>query len=364
MEQAIKEKYVVSTFMTYFLVYSSLKGVGILGFQNIIAQYVEQDVWISVLITGLITHIIIWMIYKMLNPSKDVLQIHQFCLGTFLGGIMSCLLILYFILISMAGIRSYIGVIQLWVFPYQTRELALLLILIIYYIVSGGFRVLTGLSFIGVIVVSGLFLLLIFPFQYIHANNLLPVFNHSFSDLLYASKKASLLFVGFETILIYFPFIKDAQKSNKWAHLAILNQTFVEVLVSLVTIMYFSQGQLLVTDMATLSMTRIIELPFLERFEFIFIFMFLLVIIPTICIPIWSCTRILKKMMHIKPKISLPFILLIIFITSILIDERVELEFLNDFRSEISFYFVYGYIPLLFILFFIKKKVVKVKQDT
>ncbi|WP_372663765.1 GerAB/ArcD/ProY family transporter [Cohnella sp.] len=359
MEQTIKEKYLVSTFMTFFLIYSSLKGVSILNFQRIIAKYAEQDAWLSVIITGLSVHIIIWMIYKMLSPSKDILQIHHFCLGKLFGGILSCLLSVYFILISTMVFRTYIGILQLWVFPYPTWELALIMIAIIYYIVSGGFRVLVGLSFIGVIVAGGLLLLLLFPLRHAHLNNLLPVFNHSLSEIIQSSKSASFLFVGFETLLIYLPFIRDPQKSKKWAHFALLCYILSSLLISIVTILFFSQGQLLVTLWPTLSMTKIIEMPFVERFELIFISMWLLVIIPSICIPIWSSTRILKKTIHIKPNITLPFLLAIIFITTILIDERVELDALNDFISEISFYFVYGYIPLIFILFFIKKKVVK-----
>lgn len=345
--------------MIFFLIYSSLKGVGVLSFQRIIAKYAEQDAWISVIITGLSIHIIIWMIYKMLSPSKDILQIHQFCFGKLFGGILSCLLIVYFILLSTTELRTYIGILQLWVYPYQTWEIGLLLVVVIYYIVSGGFRVLTGLCFFGFVVGSILVLLLFYPLKHAEVNNLLPVFNHSFIDILKSSKSASFLFVGFETLLIYLPFIKDPQKSKKWAHLALLYTTFVYLLISIVTILYFSQGQLLLTLWPTLTMTRIIEMPMLERFEYIFIFTWLLVIIPAICIPIWSCTRILKKMINIKPKISLLFILTIIIIISILIDERLELEALGDLRSEISFYFIYGYIPILFILFLIKGKLIK-----
>ncbi len=359
MQQDIKKKYLISTFMIFFLISSSQKGITFLSFQRDIAKYAEHDAWLSVIITGLSIHIIVWMIYKMLSPSKDVLQIHQFCFGKVFGGILSCFLIVYFILISTTVLRTYIEILQVWVYPYQTWEIGLLLIVMIYYIVIGGFRVLTGISFLTFVVLIFLLLLLFFPLKHAEVNNLLPVFNHSFIDILKSSKSASSTFVGFETLLIYLPFIMDPQKSKKWAHLALLFTTFKVLLISIVAILYFSQGQLLQTLWPGLTMTKIVEMPFIERIEFIFIFFWLLEIIPAVCIPIWSCTRILKNMMHIKPKISLSFILIIIYIASIVIDERLELVALGSFRSEISFYFVYGYIPLLFILFLIKGKLGK-----
>lgn len=353
----IDEKYLVSTFYVFFLIHASQTGIGMLNFQRVVAQYTEQDAWISVIIMGLSTHLIVWMIYKMLLPSYDILAIHDLCLGRILGKVISTGLVLYFLLLFVVVFRTYIEIIQLWIFPWiSTWELGLFIGFIIYYFVSGGFRILTGLAFFGVVLPSILFFTLYFPLRYAHLDNLIPILNHSFIDILKSSKSASLVFVGFETLVVYLPYIKNPEKSKKWAHIALLYTTFLYVVITLVTLVYYSQGQLQETLWPTISMAKIIELPFIERFEYIFIFTWFLVILPTVCIPIWSCTRLLKKMYKMRPKLSLPCLMIFIYIVSICIENRAMVDTLGNLTNEISFYFVFLYIPALFFLFSIRRR--------
>jgi uncharacterized membrane protein YobD (UPF0266 family) len=63
----------------------------------------------------------------------------------------------------------------------------------------------------------------------------MPVFNHSILEIAQSSKASSLIFIGFESLLIYFPFIKHPSKSAKWAHGALAFTTFIYLLVTLIT---------------------------------------------------------------------------------------------------------------------------------
>ncbi|MGM0835438.1 MAG: GerAB/ArcD/ProY family transporter [Bacillota bacterium] len=359
MNKPVKEQYLVTSFFVFFLIHSSQTGIGMLGFQQSIVEGAGQDAWISVLLTGLSVHVIIWMIYKMLtNPTKDVLALHTYCFGKMIGNVLSILLVLYFFILATTVVRVYLEILQVWVFPeIKTWELGLLLIFIIYYIVSGGFRVITGFSFLGVLLPSILLFTFYYPIKYSQYNYLLPVFNHSISEILKSSKASTIVFIGFEAILIYFPFIKHPEKSFKWANLAALYTTILYVAVTIVTILFFSHGHLRHTLWPTLVMTKIIEMPFIERFEFSFIFFWLLVIIPTICIPIWSCTRILKQLTNIKPRLLLLVLTFIILVASILIDDQSKVALLSSVVSDIGFYFVYVYIPLLYIAYMLKTKI-------
>ncbi|WP_078378780.1 GerAB/ArcD/ProY family transporter [Sutcliffiella halmapala] len=358
MKKPVQEQYLVSSFFVFFLIHSSQKGIGMLNFQQTAIKYAGQDAWISILLTGLSVHVILWMLYKMLsNPTKDVMEIHRFCFGTYIGNALSIILVVYFLILSTAVVRIYIEILQVWVFPtIKTWELGIVLICLIYYIVSGGFRVITGFSFFGVVIPTILLFTLYYPFRHSQFNYLLPVFNHSFIDIIKSSKVSSIIFIGFEAILVYFPFIKNPKKSFIWSNMAALYTTILYLFVIISSILYFSQGQLEHTIWPTLTMTKIIEIPFIERFEFIFIFIWLLVIIPTTCIPIWCCTRILKKVANIKPRISLVGLLSIILISSILFDDRTKIDFLSASVSEIGLYFVFVYIPCLFLIYMIQTK--------
>ncbi|WP_258171409.1 spore germination protein [Paenibacillus sp. R14(2021)] len=362
----VKENYLVSGFLVFFLVHASLVGVGALSFQHFIFAFAGNDAWISVLLTGLSLHVIIWMIFKMLgNPAKDVIDLHRILFGKFLGSAVSLVLVGYFFILALTVFRGYIEIIQIWIFPnFRTWELAFLLVCLLYYTVSGGFRVLVGYSFFGVIFSFLLPLLLYFNIKYGHFINVLPMFNHSIQDLLASSKYSGILFMGFESLLLYFPFIKAPEKNVKWAHLGLFIITLKYSVLIFVTFMYFSPGLLMHTYWPTLVMLKVIEFSFIERIEFIFICIWLMIIIPMLCLSIWSCTRIIKRMTNLKPTWSLFLILIAIFLASLPINDHDKINWLGKNVAEIGFYFVYAYIPLLFILYLVRSKIPKEKSKT
>ncbi|MEC0270976.1 GerAB/ArcD/ProY family transporter [Paenibacillus anseongense] len=358
MQNSVKENYLISGFFTFFLFYASQSGIGGLGSSNILFKDAEQDAWISVLILGLSLHLIVWMIYKMLgNPAKDVVDLHQMIFGRFLGNAISLLLIGYYFIIAMNGIRTYIDIVQVWIFPnISTWKLAAVFIFLIYYLVSGGFRVLTGLTLFSMVISLLLFLLVYYPLALGNLTYLMPVWNHSVSDLLQSSKASFGIFSGFEALLVYFPFIKSVEKQAKWAHLGLLLNTLQFAIVTVAILLYFSLGLLKNTLYPPLVITKIIEFEFVERIEFIFIFCWLIILIPSLCLSIWSCTRIMKRVTHLNPRISLIVLLITFFIATVQFNEKIKVDELFNFAITIGFYFVFAYIPLLFILYVIRSK--------
>jgi hypothetical protein len=104
-------------------------------------------------------------------------------------------------------------------------------------------------------------------------------------------------------------------------------------------------------------MWKIVKLPFIERFEYIGIANWLLIILPNVCITIWCSSQIIKKVFSIKMKKSVPIIALICLIVTNLIDTREHINAMTDLTSKVGFYFNFVYIPLLFVIMMIKKKV-------
>jgi spore germination protein (amino acid permease) len=355
----IKEQYLVSTFFTFFLVHSSQTGLAMLSFQSDISKKAQQDAWISVLLTGIAIHFIIWLIYKILDEKHpDLIAIHHFCFGKLIGNCLSFSALLYFLLSALTVFWGYIEIIQVWVYPtLKTWQLGIVLALLIYYLVSGGFRLLTGFSFWGVVFPSFLLILIYFPLKYAKTPiTLLPILNHSIGDILLSAKASTLLFLGFEWILIYYPFIKDANKSQKWAQFGTLYSTVLYLTITLISFIFYNQEALQHTPWPTLKMVKVVQFPFVERFEYFFIFIWLLVIISPLCISIWACTRITRRITRIPPKISLLIFLIILVTATTFSQDFRSVEIISSITSEIGFYFIYMYIPLLFLIKFIKEK--------
>jgi hypothetical protein len=218
-----------------------------------------------------------------------------------------------------------------------------------YYVIKGGFRSVTGMCFWGVIIPIFVLFFLVFPMKYAHVRNILPIFTHSPADILYSAKASALEFLGFEAILIFYPLIKKGKSLHKWAHGGIAFTTILYVVLAIVSLMYYSQGQLHHTIWPTLTMLKIIKVPFIQRFEYIIIFIWFLIILPNLCLTIWSSCRISKYSFHIPFNITLPLFIATIFVSSLFFTNRESINTLNTVLSQAGLYIVYAYIPILFL---------------
>ncbi|MFP7299671.1 GerAB/ArcD/ProY family transporter [Neobacillus niacini] len=359
MNSNVPEKRKISPFLLFFLIHSMQVGVGILGFQRIIAESAGYDAWMSIILTGLMVHIILWMMFKMLKIADgDLTSIHTFVFGKKVGKILSSIFILYFCLFSVTVLRSYIEIVQVWMFPeLETFWFAFAFLLLVIYITYGGFRTVTGIAFFSVILPFYIALLFVIIIPYSDYTNLLPIFDHSVKELLLASRDMSFTVIGFETLLFYYPFIQKPEKSEKWAHFGALFTTLFYTYLAVLAYGYFSEAQLQKNVWPTLAMWKVITLPFVERFEYIGIANWSLVILPNICICVWCASRLTKQLTSIRQKTSVPFIAILCLIATSLISTREQINILTDTTAKVGFYFNIIYVPLLFCGTLIAKKV-------
>ncbi|TFB15069.1 hypothetical protein E3U55_12515 [Filobacillus milosensis] len=121
-------------------------------------------------------------------------------------------------------------------------------------------------------------------------------------------------------------------------------------LLMLLSLSYYSETQLNRTVWATLNMWKIFEMPFIERFEYIGISTWVLVILPNICLVFWASSRGLRQLLLVCQKKSLMFILIVSFLTCIILEKREEINAFLNAVSNIGFYLITIYVPILFIL--------------
>ena len=136
-----------------FLIFSNVIGIGILNFQREIAKDAGYDAWLSIILTSISIHMAIWLIYKILEAvNNDIIFINQYCFGKWIGWLFNCLLLFIFSL-AIIVYRVYIEVVQVWMFPLMnTWQIGLVFLILIYYIVSSGFRVIAGICFWGTVI--------------------------------------------------------------------------------------------------------------------------------------------------------------------------------------------------------------------
>lgn len=363
MQSTVEERFQVSPYLVFFLIHSIQIGVGILTFQSVIVKWAGNDAWISILLSGGIIHVLVWMMYHVLNKEKtDLIAINQKIFGKWVGNGLNLVILSYFFAISIVVIRVYFEVIQVWMFPrISLWSLCIIFLPLLYYIVEGGFRVVTGICFFGVVLPLYLILTLLFPLEFAHFENLLPIYHHSIKDILLSTKGMAVSYLGFSTLFIYYPFIKDPRKSQKWAHFGVAFSIFLYFTTYLVTILFYSEEQLLTNLWPTLGLWKIMKMPFVERFEYIGISSWALVILPNITLALWSFTRGVKRIFSYKQRRILLISLLLAMGILPFIKGHNQIQQLSEWLSYVGYFIMGGYIPFVFISHFIYSKVKKNK---
>ncbi len=96
MKLNVPENRKIAPFYIFYIVTSAQIGMGVLGFQRIIAKDAGADGWISVIVGGIIIQILMFMIYQILNKvNGDWYDIHAYIFGEKLSKVFSLLLVIY-----------------------------------------------------------------------------------------------------------------------------------------------------------------------------------------------------------------------------------------------------------------------------
>ncbi|PCK21245.1 amino acid transporter [Bacillus pumilus] len=304
----------------------------------------------------------IFLIYFMFKnaPTDEFSDITQSVFGKWIGQFINILYILYFSSLSLTVLIHYMDVIHVWLFKEMPGLLfAAVLLLLVYYIHTGGFRTIAGWAFFGIILTYWMTFICFYVMQYSHIRYMLPMFDHSFFEVMAGVKDASLTMFGFETLLVYYPFIKHAKTSQTFAHMGALFTTCLNLLVFLVSIAYYSSAQLKLTKWPTLTLTSIVKLPFIQRFEFIEVSLWLLLIVPNIAIPLWAASRMAKQVFQTSQRMTLIVLSILILVMFSFFIGATSFEAFNKWVEYSGYILVYGLIVCMIIGLMLKKRWVK-----
>lgn len=357
----IEESKQVSPFFSFYILVGMQVAVGILGFQRILTQHAGQDAWIAVLLSGLSIHVLLWFSYRILNKGKsDLVAIQKDLFGPFIGTLVNSYFIVYFSLFVLVVLRTYIEIIQVWMFPeVYPWVLAALFLFLLYTFVIGGLRVVVGISVLSFFIGLPLFLSHLFMFPHAQVSNLLPVLEHSFQEMMLATKAMTLNYLGFSVIFMIYPFLKQAPSSHKWAQAGVSFSVFTYLFTMITSLLYYNQTQLANTIWPTLTSWKIVNLSVVERFEYIGLSIWFFIVLSNLAIGLWAASRTAKRTFPVSQRNALRTIIVLLFGCSFLFVDRESIDRLNDFASDIGFYTIYVYIPLLYIIQTILYKVRK-----
>lgn len=348
--------------LLFFIIIGAQVGVGIHGFQSILYKSAKQDAWISIIISFIAANLVVYMLLKTLElyGSNDLYGIHLDIFGKVIGNFINIIYIVYCGLAFFAIIRNYTEVINTWVFPnLNSSFITITLLLTAGYGVIGGLRVIVGLCFFSFFLTLWIPVILTFPLDYSNMNYLLPVFDNDLISLLKGAYSMAFTIVGFEIINVIYPYVKEKDKAKTYVHFGLLYTLAIYLFVMLVTLTFFSGEQLEKTIWATLSLFSIIRLPFLERIELLTVCYWMIVILPNLCLYAWSAYRGVQRISQISDKKFIAVFSLFVFLGSLFLNSRTDINAFNNFFGNIAFYTVFVYPFFLYFIALIMKKSIK-----
>lgn len=355
----LSPKDMINAYLLFFVIHGAQVGVGIHGFQRIVYQEARQDAWISVLLAGLATHIIAYCMIKTLEAygSNDLYGIQQDIYGKWIGNFLNSIYILYCFVAFFSVLQNYLEVIQTWIFPgLATWFLSGTLILITIYACTGGLRVVVGVAFFAIMLALWIIPMLLFPLKFSSLESLFPILEADISSILKGAKSMAFTIIGFEILQIIYPFVKDKENVKKHVHLGLLFTTVIYLIVILVSLTYYSEGKLEKTIWATLTLFSFISFPFMERFEFVAVCFWMLIILPNLCLFMWAAYRGAIRVFNISEKKFVWIFGVLIFLGTLMVQSRTEINSINTHFGEISIYIVFIYPIFLYLATILKKK--------
>ncbi|MDF2792057.1 MAG: spore gernimation protein, partial [Neobacillus sp.] len=225
-----------------------------------------------------------------------------------------------------------------------------------------GIRMIVGVCFFSIALSLWMFTFLGYPLRFAEFDQLLPVMESNMVTILKGAHKMTLTIVGFEILYVIYPYLEKKDNIQKYAHIGIAVTTIVYLLLMLVALVYFSPGQLESTIWPTLSLFKIVKLPFIERTEYVAVTFWLLIILPNLMLYLWAAVRGVKRTFGRNTKGILWIFTTFIFVMSLFINTRVKINRFNDFFASVAFYITFCYPLVLYAFALLKKKLNAYKE--
>ena len=346
----------ITTSQAAILTINFILGTGILTLPRTSVEKVKTpDVWISVLLGGLIAMIAGIIIVKLGQrfPGRTFYQYNQEIIGKWVGGGISLLVIGYFLTTSGFQVRSMAEVTgllllegtPLWaiIMPFMWIGL---------YLIIGGINSIARLFEIIFPITVFLFLLVaLLSIGIFEIDNLRPVLGLGIMPVLKGVKTTSLAFSGPEIMLLLLAFMQKPDKAVKAVLVGVSIPLIFYVITVVMVIGALSVDGVVTRTWPTIDLIRSFEIPGLifERFESLLLVIWIMQLFSTFTITYYAASlglaQLFKKDIHPCMYVLLP----VIYIIAMTPGNTNDLFKLGDLVGNMALY-LFGGPPLLLLI--------------
>ncbi|WP_134684160.1 GerAB/ArcD/ProY family transporter [Brevibacillus migulae] len=288
MDKGLIEK--LNTFHVIFLVQNVIIGMNLLTLPHDMSAMGYNQWWILFII-GVLAQLTLIPMYLLgiRYPNQNLYTINEILLGKWLGKLSNLVLLVYSLLTIATVSEVYIRLVQTVTLPERTVRVPLfLLVCVALYIAHGGIKAVARFCILGFFATIWLVYYLQWGLQKGIFVHIYPLLNLSMFEVLDGLREGSPAVLGYELMLLYFPYIQHQKKALRHASIGLWISVATYVAVSFTSVVYFSEWQMEHLMYPVLNLFKAVELSFLERIENFGIAIWIFLILTTISAYLWA----------------------------------------------------------------------------
>lgn len=294
------------------IIFQTQVGIGVLSLPRDLAKTAGTDGWISIILGWVLSILVSLVIVNIMqkNPESTLYELLSTYFGMWIGKSLSILWIVYAAFAATIVMFSTIHIIKIWILP-ETLNFVLMFLFIIphYMIAKDRVRVIGLFADLVLLITFWMPILLLiplkdaqWPYQWYY---LLPIAKDGLIPILTTVKSTILSFLGFEMAFILYPFLKDKKSAYKGIIIANSLSMITFLMITVISFIRFAPEEVTEYVYPTLNLLKLIQFPFLERLEILFLsfylFMLFMTIIPYLYMAVLGISQLLGKQDHRNP---------------------------------------------------------------
>jgi spore germination protein (amino acid permease) len=344
-----------------FLVQSQI-GIGILSLPHTVHNLAKGGAWISILIAGLISQLVILLLFALcrLFPADNIYTFLPKIIGKPIGSLLSFGYIAYFLFSTGVILAKFTNIIGKWVLPETpTWAINILMILVTMYLVKEKVRIIARFFVTTSVVIIIMVILSLIGYTSINFSYLFPVTEAGWINILKASKEALFPMTGCEIMLVIYPMVQGLSSGKlKAVSIGNLITTLFYTFEVFTSLIIFSPEELPLIPEPILYMLKAFSFHIVDRVDLLFLSLWVVMVFTSMCsylyLGVTGLGHIFHKGEHTR---SLFYVAVILFFISIS-PKNPSIIVFYDALITASFATMIVVLPiiLLSVAFFMKKR--------
>lgn len=367
-----KAKYQISKSQFFFIAVFYIFADDII--RGIYAQKLKQDIWISIIVSALLSVIILacyFLLYKTSNKGEFAAIIKE-NVGRPIAFVLFVLYGFYFAFLTFLGLRDIAEVITIFMihdFPVYVAGIAILAVVIygLYHGIEAFARTTSILFFVQMTVFVFFSVLILISnrsrFEYflpIAENGLIPFIKPTLQSA-YAAPFGKLF-----VLLIIYQFVLEKEKFYRYGYYAILYTGLLLLLISVYNIIILGPEAMILDIRPSLRISKRIDIVFfIQRLDLLVINSLIMMSFVKVWVLLFGARYLLADAFKIKNGNKIPFVLSILIVIALMFFAKNYITFL-DFRQTIIIPYVNLtfeiIIPFLLIIIAIIRKIIRIMK--